>query len=224
MEIEYLLFNVIVIIGPLLASFDRRVRYVNKWSTSLAAILIVLPIYITWDSLVTGRHWFFNPSFTLGFRLLNLPIEEWLFFISVPFASLFIWEIITVFRAPVKPFHSVYSRIVAYIFLTLALFAFYHGKECTSLTLLSCSFVLIVDRALGTGIFRNGNLALFFLLITASISIFNGYLTARPVVTYAPQYQLGILIGSIPIEDYFYGYAHILLCTILFEKLKSLKK
>ena len=47
--------------------------------------------------------------------------------------------------------------------------------------------------------------------------IFNGYLTWRPVVLYSEAYQLNIRIFTIPIEDFGYGYALILLCTILYE-------
>jgi lycopene cyclase domain-containing protein len=50
--------------------------------------------------------------------------------------------------------------------------------------------------------------------------VFNGYLTWRPVVLYGEAYQLGLRIYTIPIEDFGYGYALILLCRILYEFLK----
>ena len=57
MKIEYLLFNLIIISGPLALSFDRRVRYVRNWGKAFLASFLTLIPFIIWDSLVTGRHW-----------------------------------------------------------------------------------------------------------------------------------------------------------------------
>ena len=36
--------------------------------------------------------WSFNDSYILGYKVCLLPVEEWMFFIFVPFACLFIYE------------------------------------------------------------------------------------------------------------------------------------
>jgi hypothetical protein len=46
------------------------------------------------------------------------------------------------------------------------------------------------------------------------------YLTARPLLIYAANYQLDFRIITIPIEDFGYGLTHIALCNILYEYLK----
>lgn len=51
--------------------------------------------------------------------------------------------------------------------------------------------------------------------------IFNGYLTARPVVMYDAAYQLDWRVGTIPIEDFIYGYALIVSVIVVYEKLIS---
>ncbi len=59
----------------------------------------------------------------------------------------------------------------------------------------------------------------FFILYWLMVLVCNGYLTARPVVIYDSAYQLGFRILTIPIEDFIYGSAHILLVLIVYEKL-----
>lgn len=53
--------------------------------------LVCIP-YIIWDHLVAGIWWSFNPKYILGIHLGNLPIEEILFFVAVPWSSLVVWE------------------------------------------------------------------------------------------------------------------------------------
>jgi lycopene cyclase domain-containing protein len=36
--------------------------------------------------------------------------------------------------------------------------------------------------------------------------VFNGFLTARPVVLYGEAFQLGLRIYTIPVEDFLYGF------------------
>ena len=79
MKYEYLAFNILVIIGPVLFSFDRRVHYVSRWPVALLVSAIVMIPYIIWDVFVTGSHWWFNENYTLNVRLAGLPIGEWLF-------------------------------------------------------------------------------------------------------------------------------------------------
>lgn len=45
----------------------------------------------------------------------------------------------------------------------------------------------------------------------------NGYLTARPIVLYGEPFYLGIRLGTIPIEDFFYGFGLITFNVVLFE-------
>src|SRR5688500_2532122 len=46
--------------------------------------------FIAWDIYFTGLGvWGFNDRFTLGIRFFNLPLEEYLFFFCIPYATLF---------------------------------------------------------------------------------------------------------------------------------------
>jgi hypothetical protein len=60
MKSEYLILNAIIISGPLALSFDKRVFFIQYWREVLIGITIPAVVFIVWDALVTGRHWYFN--------------------------------------------------------------------------------------------------------------------------------------------------------------------
>lgn len=220
MNVEYLIFNLIVISGPLSLSFDRKVHFVDKWNNVFKAILISLAIFVTWDSIVTGRHWWFNDQFVLGFKILKLPIEEWLFFITIPYASLFIWEVFAAYFKNRELRRLQIFQSILYFGIPVGTGLFILGKEYTGLVLIALGLVALLDWRLKTNIFIQLRTIQYLAISALAMLIFNGYLTWRPVVIYGAAYQLGIRIFTIPIEDFGFGYALILLCTILYEKLK----
>ena len=221
MKYEYILFNLLVITGPLALSFDRRVRFVTHWRKALLTVLIAMVPFVSWDALVTGRHWWFNDAYTLDVRLGGLPPGEWLFFVTVPFACLFTWEVLKgYFANPPLPRLARVGRLL-HLLIPAGVILFVLGKEYTGLALLALGLVAVLDRLLHTNIFRQKLTYPFLAISTAFMLIFNGYLTARPVVLYGESYQLGLRIFTIPVEDFVYGYALLLLCLVVFERLKG---
>jgi lycopene cyclase domain-containing protein len=90
-------------------------------------------------------------------------------------------------------------------------------KEYTILAVASVVIVILLDRLLRTGVLRKPAFwiamgVMFFFKIPS-----NGYLTGRPIVRYNPDQFLGIRLGTIPIEDFFYGFGLIALTIILWE-------
>ena len=77
---EYLLFNLLVLAGPVALSFWSRTRFVHLWPLVAAAAATAAVPYVAWDAWVTGRHWWFNPEYSLPHRPPGLPPGEWLFF------------------------------------------------------------------------------------------------------------------------------------------------
>jgi lycopene cyclase domain-containing protein len=56
---------------------------------------LILLIFGGWDVFATCRgHWYFNPTGVYDMRVINLPLEEVLFFIFIPFCCIFTWEAI----------------------------------------------------------------------------------------------------------------------------------
>jgi len=203
-------------------SFERQIHFVDKWRYAWPAIIMVAIPYLIWDSLVTGTHWWFNEKYTLDFRLAGLPIEEWLFFFTVPFAALFIWEVIGFYhRRDRKLSRLKRLRYALYSLQLLGLLFFVNGKEYTGLMLIFLGGAIIVDRVLKTGLLWRTKFFVYLAVLVGVILIFNGYLTWRPVVLYGEAYQLGFRVGTIPLEDFGYGISLVFLNTILYEKFKS---
>ena len=98
MSIEYLLVLLATVFFPFLFSFDRNLGLYRHTGAMVAAIAAVFFTFGLWDVAAVQRgHWSFNPAYILGYSPFGLPIEEWLFFIVVPFVSIFTWESVKFF-------------------------------------------------------------------------------------------------------------------------------
>jgi lycopene cyclase domain-containing protein len=81
--------------GPLVMSLWPPLGFYRHWRALLASISAVLAVFGAWDVLATHRrHWHFEPSGVWKPRLINLPVEEALFFPVITFCCLFTWEAI----------------------------------------------------------------------------------------------------------------------------------
>jgi len=181
----------------------------------LIAIVIPAIPFLLWDVVVTGTHWNFNPEYVSGIKIINLPIEEILFFITVPFACLFTWEMIRRRRAEEKALDLKWVRIFLYLTLPAGIYFFAIGKQYTGLTLSFLFLANLLDQFLQTNLLFDKRFYFYLLLIVIFTMIFNGFLTWRPVVTYGVEYQLDFRIITIPIEDFFYGIALLFMNTSL---------
>jgi len=164
----------------------------------------------------------FNEKYILGVTIANLPVEELLFFISVPFACLYTWEMIQL-NLTLKTYS--FDRVVyaaLFILLVAAVVLFLSGLEYTGLVFLFLSVGIIIDLLMGTRLILQNRFYLFVLFIVLFTLIFNGYLTWRPVVIYGETYQLGFRIFTIPVEDFLYGISLIHLNAIIYDKIKQL--
>jgi len=95
MKLEYFIVLGICLAGPLVLSFSRKINYYKNPARLIYSIIFPLIIFIVWDIIATGRgHWSFNEKYITGFYIFNLPVEEILFFIIIPFCALFSWEVV----------------------------------------------------------------------------------------------------------------------------------
>jgi lycopene cyclase domain-containing protein len=156
----------------------------------------------------------------LDFRILKLPIEEWLFFVTVPYACLFVREVLGL----VVDNHVIrgleWVRAGMFALLPIGVLVFRFGKEYTGLVLIAFGVVAFVDRQLRTNTLLQTRTYIFLASVIGFTLLFNMYLTARPLLIYAPAYQLDVRIGTIPIEDFGYGLTHIALCNVIYEYFK----
>src|SRR5512138_2131298 len=90
-------------------------------------------------------------------------------------------------------------------------------KEYTVAALASLFLVVLLDRILKTGLMRRGEFWVFMGVMFGFKIIFNGYLTWRPIVMYGERFFLNIRLGTIPLEDFLFGFSMISLTVILWE-------
>jgi len=216
LNFEYLIFNAVVISGPGFFGSLKCCYIWNHWKQMLIAIVIPAIPFLLWDALVTGAHWHFNPLYVSGIKIINLPVEEILFFITVPFACLFTWEMI-IRRAKEKQIDLQWLRLLLYFSLPAGIYFFLIGKQYTGLTLSFVFLANLVDQFLKVNLLFDKRFYFYLLLIVIFTLIFNGYLTWRPVVTYGVGYQLDFRIITIPVEDFFYGISLLWMNTSLYK-------
>jgi lycopene beta-cyclase len=90
---EYLalLLLCVLLTAPLEFLLGARVyRQARRTAASIGCMALV---FVTWD-LVGARlgHWDYNPDRVTGVRILDLPVEEYLFFVVVPLCALLTYE------------------------------------------------------------------------------------------------------------------------------------
>ncbi len=90
-------------------------------------------------------------------------------------------------------------------------------KEYTILALVSALASVVLDRILGTRVVTKKTFWIAMAIMMFFKIPFNGYLTWRPVVLYNPVYFLNVRLGTIPVEDFFYGFGLITSAIVLWE-------
>ncbi|HQY12037.1 MAG TPA: lycopene cyclase domain-containing protein, partial [Ferruginibacter sp.] len=81
--------------GPLALSFDKKVAFYKNWKYLFPAMLFPALLYIAWDMYFTTKGvWSFNEAYITGINIINLPLEEVLFFLIVPYCCVFIYACI----------------------------------------------------------------------------------------------------------------------------------
>jgi lycopene cyclase domain-containing protein len=78
------------VLGTLPLELLLGVRVYRQWRRLILTLLPVVAVFVTWDLYaIAAGHWSFDPTQLLGVTLPGgLPLEEALFFVVVPTASL----------------------------------------------------------------------------------------------------------------------------------------
>jgi lycopene cyclase domain-containing protein len=221
MKSEYFIFNIIILAGPIIFGSIKKFYFFNRWPKALVSAFIVGIPFIIWDSLVTNKHWMFNTDYTLNLRLAHLPLEEWLFFLTVPSACIFTWEMILTRSNGSQISFGKIIRYGAFGMPVVGFWLFAIGKEYTGLVFISISVAIFLDYYLKTDLVFQKRFYLYLFFIFLFTLIFNGYLTWRPIVLYGESYQIGFRIFTIPVEDFGYGLSLLLMCTVIYERIKT---
>jgi len=225
----YLWINLIAISIPLIVTFHPRFKFYKRWNALWPAIILPALFFIIWDIYFTDlKVWGFNPQHLTGIYILNLPIEEIIFFIAIPYACMFTYDVIRqTLRVNINPnFLKSITYILSVILLITAIFNL--DKIYTSLTFSLTAIFLLIHLI----IFKSNYFVHFYIAYTIIYSfpflIVNGILTgsiiSESVVWYNNTENLGIRILTIPIEDFIYGLLLYLTNVTIYEKLLSRNK
>jgi len=218
----YLLIDFLSLLFPLTFSFYPKANFSKKWKFLWPALAAGMIPFIVWDVLFTDWGvWGFNPSYVSGIYFINLPLEEVLFFLCIPYACVFTYEAINYLMPQRAPGPLITQFIAdALIFGLLITGTLYHDRWYTSVTFFGTAAFLVLLRRTWQVTFL-GKFFLAFLFILVPFFLVNGVLTGSglpaPVVWYNNQENMNIRIGTIPAEDVFYGMLLLLINVSVFE-------
>lgn len=229
--------DILCLLFPFLFSFQKRMPFYKSFKSLALGILCMMAVFIPWDIFFTiNGIWGFNERYINGFHLVYLPVEEWLFFICIPFASVFTFESIRHFfpHQPLEKFAHAIS--IAYMLVALFLFFSFFGHWYTMSTTMF-TFILL---ALHTFYLRTPYMGWFHLswwILLVPFFASNGILTGIEfyrypfinttpgsvqdmMVWYNNNHNMGIRLWSVPLDDFFYGMSMILLTITVYDRHK----
>jgi lycopene cyclase domain-containing protein len=220
----YLLVLIATIAIPFAFSFEKKVQYYKKMKYVLPAIVVTGAIFLMLDiNFTRARIWGFNPEYLIGKDLFGLPVEEWLFFLVVPYSCVFVYEVLKFYLEKYEyanPFLA-FSLLLIVGFALMSYFFRYQGY--TFITFLFSGVYLAYT------VFRNKfkpHITKFYFtyfILLVPFLIVNGILTSLPIVEYNNAYILNIRIINIPIEDFSYLFLLLLMVTSVYEFLRESK-
>lgn len=221
--LAYLMVDIGCILIPFIASFYPKHPFYKDWKYFFPANIIVAILFLVWDYYFTEAGiWGFNPDYLTGIYLSNLPLEEILFFVCIPYACVFTYFafLYLIRKNPLYRYQRYISIFLIIVLIIVGISSI--GKWYTALTFLLTAVYLVIQLRL------RKNLSYHYLGYFAILPFFfasNGLLTGSfleaPIVWYNNAENLGIRIGTIPIEDSMYGLLLILLNIDLYNYFKG---
>lgn len=219
----YLLVNLACISIPFMASFYSKHAFYKDWKPFFKANIIVTLLFVIWDAIFTNLGvWGFNDTYLIGINIVNLPLEEVLFFICIPYACVFSYFAFQYFFK--TNFLQKSQAIISYMLIAIlfVVAVFNYNKLYTSVTFFGTSFYLMYL------IYKKTDLSLHYLSYLFVLPFFilsNGILTGsflvEPIVWYNNAENLGVRICNIPIEDAIYGMLLIFMNIELYRYFKQ---
>ena len=212
----YLLIATITI--PLAASFEPKISFAKRYKVWAPGMILTALAFIVWDIAFTRYNiWGFNKAYLIGANILYLPIEEWLFFIIIPYACLFIYACCRLWTRKCLWPHKTIQNITLIIGISLCVIACFVYKNAYTFTCFTLCGVALLVHAIWLKSNYLGCFWLTYIIHLIPFLVINGALTGafttEPIVWYDDTENLNIRCFTIPIEDFFYSML-LLLCNI----------
>jgi lycopene cyclase domain-containing protein len=225
MKYTYLLINIFAVLIPFLFSFHNKIKFNREWNSFFPALILTGSIFIIWDIYFTDlKVWGFNTEYLTGIFLFNLPVEEILFFLCIPYACVFTYHCFGLFlkiNISDKNENVLSTSLITLLLITAIL---NYTKLYTATTFIVLLTLLLILKFIVKAKWLSKFYITYAVLLIPFL-IVNGILTGsgvdHPIVFYNDDENLGIRLLTIPIEDVFYGMVLILLNVSLFEFFKN---
>ena len=219
----YLITNILSISIPLLVSLHPKSHFHGKWKSFFPAVCLTGLFFISWDVAFTSIGiWSFNPDYLTGISFLGLPIEEYLFFICIPYACIYTYTFIQSRLSGYKQLIAKGGQVftILLIFFMTIVSIIYFSKLYTFV--LASSFLLfLIWLSQSKFKMHAGYVYLAYLPLLIPFYLVNGTLTGmytdEPIVMYNNLENSGLRWETIPIEDIFYGLFLITSTAIMHE-------
>lgn len=224
----YLAINFFSFILPFFLSFHKKSAFYKTWKYLVWAIVLPGILFVLWDQYFTHlKIWGFNPEYVTGLYIGNMPIEEILFFICIPYACVFSYFII-IYLIP-KDYFAKHQRTIsiAIIVIMLLIGCLHVEKLYTCVTFIGLAgYMALLEFVIKAKFLGRFYFSYLFMLVP--FFLVNGILTGsfidREIVWYDNTHNLGIRLGTIPVEDVFYGMLLLMMNVSVFEWLRNSKK
>ncbi len=97
---SYLGVMLFVVIGAGWLEFGLRTRVARRWRRLGLSLAAIVPVFYVWDAYAISQgHWTFDPQQVTGIALPGgVPLEELVFFLVVPIASVLTLEAVRAVR------------------------------------------------------------------------------------------------------------------------------
>jgi lycopene cyclase domain-containing protein len=219
----YLIIDLLTLAGPLLLSFDKKVAFYKSWSSLIPAIGCMMLVFIPWDIWFTQNgYWGFNPEHLTGIWIFGLPLEEWLFFVVVPYACVFVYACIKVYFPALRTFKINSLPVILISGVSIITSALFWHQWYTVTAFAGAGILLI-----WSGYKQKSLLSVFlvtYVICLVPFILVNGVLTGtgvdQPVVWYQPEQHLGYRFFTIPVNDFVYNFLMLLLTVVVYETLE----
>jgi len=203
----YLALEICAVLIPLIYSYDRKLQF-----------------YLKIKPFTKYGIWGFNPKYHSGIMILSLPVEEWLFFIVIPYASVFLHDTL-VYLSPNTKLSSRNTKFISIVLVILmTLVVITNITRIYTAIYLTVAILAILFASIDKTQILN-RLYITFLIILIPFFLVNSVLTGsfivEPVVWYNNSENLGIRIGTVPVEDISYAFGLILFNILLINKLAA---
>ncbi len=207
---------------PLAQSFEHRVKMYTRWKAIFPAILLTALFFTIWDVYFTIEGvWSFSDTHTLPYRFIYMPLEEWSFFIVIPYCCFFVYFVANYYvrRNPFEKHQFSIARIAGIGLLVWGIACF--ELIYTAVATLGAGTLLLLLSFVPRARFL-GRFILSYLFCLIPFILVNGQLTRIPVVLYNNAENTGIRIfiegiANIPIEDLAYNLLMLLMNVSLYE-------